>query len=263
MQIFISFITNAYYILGSTIIVFFAMKYALEQMNSGLDLIKAVSRMLGFIVFFLALVFVLPALFEFGTNKTISRMQNSTTSKNIIALVEDGSKLLAQESVNLSRVEVDESSLANEAQELYDDVQSNVQSNSKSDVSSEHAASQTSVQMAPQSNVIAAPVQKPLVLAPEYLTATPKPLVLFDAANTPTSIPLVLIEAQNTPTPVPLMLLEAADDGGGGPQTYTVQAGDSLFKIANKFGVTVAALCQANNLRDCNIVAKGKKLVIP
>jgi LysM repeat protein len=45
--------------------------------------------------------------------------------------------------------------------------------------------------------------------------------------------------------------------------TYVVQAGDTLTKIANKFGVTVNAIVQANKVTDPNVIHPGQVLVIP
>ncbi len=45
--------------------------------------------------------------------------------------------------------------------------------------------------------------------------------------------------------------------------TYVVQAGDTLTKIANKFGVTVEAIVKANNIADPNVIHPGQVLVIP
>lgn len=45
--------------------------------------------------------------------------------------------------------------------------------------------------------------------------------------------------------------------------TYTVQAGDTLSKIAAHFGVDVKALAQVNSIKDPNRIAVGKELVIP
>jgi LysM repeat protein len=44
---------------------------------------------------------------------------------------------------------------------------------------------------------------------------------------------------------------------------YIVQGGDSLFKIAKRLGVDMNALCKANGLRDCNMLRRGQKLIVP
>lgn len=54
----------------------------------------------------------------------------------------------------------------------------------------------------------------------------------------------------------------AAQPASTGPQTYIVQSGDSLFRIANKFNVTVDALMAANNLTSSTL-HPGQKLIIP
>lgn len=45
--------------------------------------------------------------------------------------------------------------------------------------------------------------------------------------------------------------------------TYTVQAGDTLSAIAARFGVTVTAVVEANNIVNPNIINVGQVLVIP
>lgn len=47
-----------------------------------------------------------------------------------------------------------------------------------------------------------------------------------------------------------------------GAQTYTVQAGDTLSKIAARYGTTVSALREANQISGDKIIV-GQKLVIP
>jgi|CXWL01.1.fsa_nt_gi LysM repeat protein len=54
----------------------------------------------------------------------------------------------------------------------------------------------------------------------------------------------------------------AAPAGGGGTQTYIVQNGDSLFRIASKFNITIDALMAANNLTSSTL-HPGQKLIIP
>lgn len=45
--------------------------------------------------------------------------------------------------------------------------------------------------------------------------------------------------------------------------TYTIQRGDTLYKIAISHGVTVAALVQANGITNPNIIYAGQVLIIP
>ncbi len=75
-------------------------------------------------------------------------------------------------------------------------------------------------------------------LATEVRTATP-------VTSTRTPTPTVV-----TPTPVP-------------PVTYVVQRGDTLFEIALRFDVTVAALARANDIADPTLILPGQVLIIP
>jgi LysM repeat protein len=54
------------------------------------------------------------------------------------------------------------------------------------------------------------------------------------------------------PTPVPPV-----------QQTYVVQPGDTLTRIAARFGTTVQALVQANNIVNPNLIYVGQVLIIP
>lgn len=49
----------------------------------------------------------------------------------------------------------------------------------------------------------------------------------------------------------------------GNSETYIVQAGDTLFGIATKFGTTIAALQEANTIQDPGALAVGQRLIIP
>ncbi|GEM_PF-6071505 len=50
---------------------------------------------------------------------------------------------------------------------------------------------------------------------------------------------------------------------GGDTTVYIVQAGDSLWKIAQKFGTTIDAVAKANNIDPTVALFPGQKLVIP
>jgi LysM repeat protein len=50
--------------------------------------------------------------------------------------------------------------------------------------------------------------------------------------------------------------------GGTGSQ-HVVQAGENLFRIALRYGVTVEALAQANRIRNYNLLFAGQVLLIP
>lgn len=47
------------------------------------------------------------------------------------------------------------------------------------------------------------------------------------------------------------------------PGTYTVQAGDTLGLIAQRFGLSIQELAQANNISNVNVLSVGQVLNIP
>ena len=65
-------------------------------------------------------------------------------------------------------------------------------------------------------------------------------------------------------SPVPQMTASAPTitSTTTGPQIYIVQAGDTLFSLARRYGVTVEAIQQANNLASDSIDV-GQQLIIP
>lgn len=52
-------------------------------------------------------------------------------------------------------------------------------------------------------------------------------------------------------------------EAASGSQEYVVERGDSLWKIARKFGVSVDALATANAISDIDFLSVGQKLTIP
>jgi LysM repeat protein len=72
--------------------------------------------------------------------------------------------------------------------------------------------------------------------------------------------------ATSTPwaTPPPVVYVEGGPGAvGPGSGTYTVQANDTLYDIAQRFGVSVEDLMEANDITDPGSLSIGQKLVIP
>ncbi len=84
------------------------------------------------------------------------------------------------------------------------------------------------------------------LVVPEAIEASPTPTSTVAPTPAATASP-----AAASPTPA------------SGPQRYTVQEGDTLLAIAIKYGVTVEALAQANDLKEPYALQIGQELVIP
>lgn len=62
---------------------------------------------------------------------------------------------------------------------------------------------------------------------------------------------------------------QATDGDAGGTggaraaQTYVVRSGDTLSEIATRFDTTVAALVEANDIADPDVIDVGQELTIP
>jgi len=66
------------------------------------------------------------------------------------------------------------------------------------------------------------------------------------------------------PSPAPTTEREAAPaTAPSGPATHTVKAGETLSRIARRYGTTAAALVQLNGLRDAGLIRPGQKLKLP
>jgi LysM repeat protein len=92
-------------------------------------------------------------------------------------------------------------------------------------------------------------------------TPTPLPTPLVTVAPTvgPTAEPTAEPTAQATPT------IEPTDQPGPSPTPleYTVARGDSVSRIALRFGVTPEAIIELNELSNPNRIFPGQVLLIP
>ncbi len=70
--------------------------------------------------------------------------------------------------------------------------------------------------------------------------------------------------AVGTPSPQPTQQPQATQQPAlAKPAVYVVQAGDTLGKVASRFGTTVAALVAVNDLPSSDILGIGQQLIIP
>ncbi len=96
------------------------------------------------------------------------------------------------------------------------------------------------------------PAPTPSVVEPPPAPVMPPPAV---PEATPAPAPVLPPPAVEAPAPQRPSLPP--------PREYTVQAGDSLSKIAVKFGVTTRELMELNNIKDPNKIRAGQKLILP
>jgi membrane-bound lytic murein transglycosylase D len=90
---------------------------------------------------------------------------------------------------------------------------------------------------------------------PMYVPVGTRDQIATALATTPDPIPLVA-----TPAPVEMASREPAPER---PRTYTVRRGDTLGKVADKYGVDVKTLASANDLRKPYTLNVGQRLEIP
>jgi LysM repeat protein len=83
------------------------------------------------------------------------------------------------------------------------------------------------------------------------------------ATEVPTASPIPTLTAEVVqPGPnVTIIVVTATPEAGG--RVYIVQEGDTLYRIANRFGVKVATLAQANGITNMSLIYVGQRLVIP
>ncbi len=78
-------------------------------------------------------------------------------------------------------------------------------------------------------------------------------LPLPDCAGTVTpTVPAAQVEDTSTPAGTP-----------GGPIVHVVQAGEGIYAIARKYGVSPESIIRANNLANPDLIYPGQELIIP
>jgi sortase A len=97
------------------------------------------------------------------------------------------------------------------------------------------------------------PTPVPPTSTPPLPTPALSPTKEATPSTAPTASPTVTSLGQ-TPTPTP---------NPAGSAVYVVQSGDSLWKIADSYGITVDALVEANGLSKDDVIHPGQELVIP
>jgi LysM repeat protein len=107
------------------------------------------------------------------------------------------------------------------------------------------------VDATPSSSASASATPRPTSTPRPTPSATPSPTLSPTPSPTPTALPTPVPTAAPTPAPP------------AAARTYTVQQGDTLAAIAQRFGTTTQALQQANGIEDPNQIVIGQVLVIP
>jgi LysM repeat protein len=76
--------------------------------------------------------------------------------------------------------------------------------------------------------------------------------------------------ATSTPTPTPVVVVTATPDQGSNVtippttnETYVVQRGDTLSRIAQRFNTNVATLAQINGIVNIDRIQAGQRLILP
>jgi LysM repeat protein len=94
----------------------------------------------------------------------------------------------------------------------------------------------------------------PVPTIPPTARPTPRPTPTpTDTPLEPSPTPAVTAGPTPSPSPTPAKT----------PRTYRVRSGDTLSAIAARFGTTVRAIVELNDLADPNALSIGQILLIP
>ncbi len=100
------------------------------------------------------------------------------------------------------------------------------------------------------------PGQRLTIPVPGAATSTP--------TTTPTQPPATpTVPPATTPVSTPDGTPAATPSATAGPKYHTVELGDTLAKIARAYGVTSAAIVEANSLASADLIYVGQRLLIP
>ncbi len=99
---------------------------------------------------------------------------------------------------------------------------------------------------------------------PAVATPTPTALPTFTPLPTfpPTASPTATVTPTATPSPSPTATATPEVTATPAALVHVVQQGEVLLEIANRYGVSVEAIRQANNLTD-DFLRVGQELIIP
>jgi LysM repeat protein len=101
------------------------------------------------------------------------------------------------------------------------------------------------------------------VIGPDTPAPTASPAPTVSPSATPTKTPTPTATPTKSPTPTATPTATPTPTATTKPSSYIVVSGDTLTKIANRFGVTQTALMTANKITNANSIQVGQKLVIP
>lgn len=88
-------------------------------------------------------------------------------------------------------------------------------------------------------------------------TPTPEPTPTVDVAGVASTVEPTPTPAPYTPAPTPTPTITPT------PVFHTIASGESLLGIANRYGVSVSALQDANGILDPRLLQVGQQLIIP